>query len=133
MVRVPALADRAFLIGLLFVATIMIVSVLERTREIGMLRAIGISRRSVFIQVLTESMVLVLLGALVGIAPGYYGAVWAADRISGDIGVTIELGFSTTFVLQAMAWVLLVGVLFAMYPAMVAVRMNIVKAITSTQ
>ena len=127
-----AVGSGSMLIGLLFVATIMIVSVLERTREIGMLRAIGISRRSVFSQVVTESMVLVLVGALIGILPGYYGAVWAADRISSNIGVTIELGFTVSFVAWSLFWVLLVGLLFAMYPAYVAVRMNIVKAITST-
>jgi putative ABC transport system permease protein len=127
-----AIGSVSMMIGLLFVATIMIVSVLERTREIGILRAIGISRRSVFSQVLTEAMVLVLLGALIGIAPGYFGAVWAAERISTNVGVSIDLGFSTAFVIQALFWVFLVGVLFAMYPAYVAIRMNIVKAITSS-
>lgn len=127
-----AIGSVSMLIGLLFVATIMIVSVLERTREIGMLRAIGISRRSVFSQIITEAMVLVLVGALIGIAPGYFGAVWAAERISTNVGVSIELGFSITFVIQALFWVFLVGVLFAMYPAYVAIRMNIVKAITSS-
>jgi putative ABC transport system permease protein len=126
-----AVGSVSMLIGLLFVATIMIVSVLERTREIGMLRAIGISRRTVFTQVLTESMVLVLAGALVGIAPGYYGAVWAAGQISQDIGVDIELGFSFGFVAKALIWVLLIGALFAMYPANIAVRMNIVRAVTT--
>ena len=126
-----AVGSVSMFIGMLFVATIMIVSVLERTREIGMLRAIGLSRRTIFSQVLTESMILVLLGALVGIAPGYYGAVWAADRISEDVGVDIALGFSTGFVVQALFWILVVGALFAMYPAYVAVRMNIVRAITS--
>jgi putative ABC transport system permease protein len=121
------------LIGMLFVATVMIVSVIDRTREIGMLRAIGISRRTVFIQVLQESMILVLLGGLIGIAPGYFGAVWAADQISEDVGVEISLGFSTGFVAQALFWILVVGGLFAMYPAYVAVRMNIVRAITSAR
>jgi putative ABC transport system permease protein len=126
-----AVGSVSLFIGLLFVATIMIVSVLERTREIGMLRAIGISRRTVFLQILSESMVLVLAGALIGIPFGYYGAVWAADQISSDIGVDIELGFSLTFVVRALIWVLVVGALFAMYPARIAVRMNIVRAITS--
>jgi ABC-type lipoprotein release transport system permease subunit len=128
-----AVGSVSMFIGMLFVATIMIVSVIERTREIGMLRAIGISRRTVFTQVLTESMILVLLGALVGIAPGYYGAVWAAGRISQDVGVDIALGFSTGFVVQALFWILVVGLVFAMYPAYVAVRMNIVRAITSAR
>lgn len=128
-----AVGSVSMFIGMLFVATIMIVSVIERTREIGMLRAIGISRRTIFIQVLTESMILVLVGALIGIAPGYYGAVWAADRISEDVGVEIALGFSPGFVLQALFWILVVGAVFAMYPARVAVRMNIVRAITSAR
>ncbi|UCC93000.1 MAG: ABC transporter permease [Thermoplasmata archaeon] len=128
-----AVGSVSMFIGMLFVATIMIVSVIERTREIGMLRAIGISRRTVFTQVLTESMILVLVGALIGIAPGYYGAVWAAGRISQDVGVDIALGFSTAFVSEALFWILLVGLVFAMYPAYVAVRMNIVRAITAAR
>ncbi len=128
-----AVGSVSMLIGLLFVATIMIVSVLERTREIGMLRAVGISRRSIFLQVFVESMVLVLAGALIGIAPGYYGAVWAAGSISARIGLNIVLGFSGAFVLKALGMVLAVGALFAMYPAFTAVRMNIVRAITGTR
>jgi putative ABC transport system permease protein len=128
-----AVGSVSMFIGMLFVATIMIVSVIERTREIGMLRAIGLSRRTIFLQVLTESMILVLVGALIGIAPGYLGAAWAAERISQDVGVDIALGFSTSFVAQALFWTLLVGALFAMYPARVAVRMNIVQAITSAR
>ena len=127
-----AVGSVSMLIGLLFVATIMIVSVLERTREIGMLRAIGISRRTVFLQVIAESMVLVLAGSLIGIAPGYYGASWAAGEISDDIGISLHLGFDTTFMVEVLALVLLVGVLFAIYPARVATRMNIVQAINST-
>lgn len=127
-----AVGSVSMFIGMLFVATIMIVSVLERTREIGMLRAIGLSRRTVFNQVMTESMVIVLVGALIGIAPGYFGAVWAAERISQDVGVDIQLGFSPAFVAQALFWILVVGALFAMYPARVAVRMNIVRALGST-
>jgi putative ABC transport system permease protein len=126
-----AVGSVSMFIGMLFVATIMIVSVIERTREIGMLRAIGISRRTIFIQILTESMILVLLGAIIGIAPGYYGAVWAAGQISEDIGVDIQLGFSPEFVAKALFWILVVGAVFAMYPAYVAVRMNIVRAIGS--
>ncbi|NIP33348.1 MAG: FtsX-like permease family protein, partial [Thermoplasmata archaeon] len=128
-----AVGSVSMFIGMLFVATIMIVSVMERTREIGMLRAIGLSRRTIFLQVLTESMILVLVGALIGIMPGYLGAVWAAGQISEDVGVDISLGFSTTFVAQALFWTLLVGAVFAMYPARVAVRMNIVRAITSAR
>jgi putative ABC transport system permease protein len=128
-----AVGSVSMFIGMLFVATIMIVSVIERTREIGMLRAIGLSRRTIFLQVLTESMILVLVGALIGIAPGYLGASWAAGRISQDVGVDINLGFSTPFVFEALGWTLLVGAVFAMYPAYVAVRMNIVRAITSAR
>ena len=128
-----AVGSVSMFIGMLFVATIMIVSVMERTREIGMLRAIGLSRRTIFVQVLTESMILVLLGALIGILPGYMGATWAAGQISQDVGVDINLGFSMSFVAEALFWTLLVGSLFAMYPARVAVRMNIVRAITSAR
>ena len=125
-----AVGSVSMLIGLLFVATIMIVSVMERTREIGMMRSIGISRRSIFLQVFEESMVLVLAGALAGVLPGYWGASWAASYISTRIGLTIQLGFSTAFVAQSIILVLAVGALFAMYPAMTAVRMNIVRAMT---
>jgi len=128
-----AVGSVSMLIGLLFVATIMIVSVMERTREIGMMRSIGISRWSIFLQVFEESMVLVLVGALIGVLPGYWGASWAASYISTRIGLTIQLGFSTAFVARSLLLVLAVGALFATYPAITAVRMNIVKAVTGAR
>ena len=128
-----AVGSVSMLIGLLFVATIMIVSVMERTREIGMMRSIGISRWSIFLQVFEESMVLVLAGALIGVLPGYWGASWAASYISTSVGIEIQLGFSTAFVSQAILLVLAVGALFATYPAMTAVRMNIVRAMTGAR
>ncbi|MCJ2540614.1 MAG: ABC transporter permease [Candidatus Thermoplasmatota archaeon] len=75
-----AVGSVSMFIGMLFVATIMIVSVLERTREIGMLRAIGLSRRTIFSQVLTESMILVLLGAELVLTPGPLGMPGAVER-----------------------------------------------------
>jgi ABC-type antimicrobial peptide transport system permease subunit len=57
----------------------------------------------------------------------------AGPHLFGKRGVDIALGFSPPFVAQALFWTLLVGAAFAMYPAYVAVRMNIVQAITSAR
>lgn len=116
-------------IGLLFVACVMMISVSERTRDIGILRAMGISRRSIFLMVLGESAVLVVLGAVAAVAPGYYGAQALGGFVATSQGVAPTfVTFSPGLVGQALLWVVAFGVVAALFPAWRATRVPVVDA-----
>jgi putative ABC transport system permease protein len=102
---------------------IMLVSVTERTREIGVRMAIGAKPRHILAQFLVESLMLSLLGGLLGVAIGWAGARELSTRfgwtmlIRPDI-VVIAVGFSA-----------LVGVVFGLYPARKASKLDPIQAL----
>ncbi|MFP3967287.1 FtsX-like permease family protein [Actinomadura fulvescens] len=104
-------------------------SVIERTREIGLLRAIGISRRQLRRMIRVESIVIAVFGAVLGIGIGVtFGA--ALQRALKDQGLTvlaIPFGTLTVFVVVAA----IIGVLAALWPAWRAGRMDVLKAIST--
>jgi putative ABC transport system permease protein len=118
----------ALIVGAIAVANTMLMSVFERTREFGVVRAVGARPRFLFALVLAESVVLSLMGAVVGVALGYGGAaivnVFAIDLISLEVAaVTPRLvGFA---VLVAAGMGLLAGLL----PAGRAARVPIAVAV----
>jgi ABC-type antimicrobial peptide transport system permease subunit len=119
----------SIIIGLLFVACIMLISVYERINEIGMLRAIGISRYTIFKWVLIESVLLI--GILVGFFPGYIGAEFLGDYISNDIGIDEDLtAFSPTLIMWSFLSMLALGTLISLIPAIRASFMKITEAIS---
>jgi ABC-type antimicrobial peptide transport system permease subunit len=127
-----AIAWVSITIGILFVASIMIMSVNERKNEIGMMRAIGVSRRTIFSNILLESFLIVSLGALVGIIPGYFGSIWLGDYISDIYGYNRALtAFTIPMVLYAFFQLLAIGGIVSIYPAFKASRMNIQEVIRS--
>jgi ABC-type lipoprotein release transport system permease subunit len=121
-----AIASVSLIIGVLFVTCIMIMSVNERKNEIGMMRAIGISRKSIFTNILFESILIVCLGALIGIIPGYFGSAWLGQYISEIYGYNRSLtAFTLSMVSTAFLQLLIIGGLVSLYPAWKASRMNI--------
>jgi len=125
-----AIGGVSLMIGLLFVTCIMFMSILERTNEIGMLRAIGVSKRTIFLQILAESMVIVVLGAALGIIPGYFGSLWGAAYIKSTIGTSETLVlFKLRSVGQLFVEVILLGGLVSMIPAWRAMSMDIIKSL----
>ena len=125
-----AIGGVSLMIGLLFVACVMFMTILERTNEIGMLRAIGISKRTIFLQILAESIIIVIIGAAVGIVPGYFGSLWGADYIRTTVGTseTIVL-FSLPAVGQLFVEVILLGGLVSIFPAWRAMSMDIIRSL----
>ncbi|MEU5880823.1 ABC transporter permease [Spirillospora sp. NPDC047279] len=104
-------------------------SVIERTREIGLLRAIGISRRQLRRMVRIESIVIAVFGALLGIGIGvaFGAAVQSALEDQGLTVLSVPAGTLAVFVVIAVV----IGVLAALWPAWRAGRMDVLKAIST--
>jgi putative ABC transport system permease protein len=123
MIAFPGLVSIALVVGGIVIMNIMLVSVTERTREIGIRKALGAKRRDIHIQVLVESATLSLLGALIGIGIGVVLAqiVQALSPLPAAIA-PLWMGIS---VLMGMG----VGVLAGIYPAARAARLDPVVAL----
>jgi ABC-type antimicrobial peptide transport system permease subunit len=121
----------AVIIGLLFVACVMLISVYERINEIGMLRAIGISKLTIFRWVMLESVVLIILGVLVGFLPGYFGSKLLGEYLSNNIGISQELtAFSPGLIFGSFLGMLVLGSIISLIPAIRASTMRVRAAIS---
>ncbi|MDG6220171.1 MAG: FtsX-like permease family protein [Candidatus Thermoplasmatota archaeon] len=125
-----AIGSIAFMIGLLFVVASMVITVDERRGEIGMLRAIGFSSKTVFSLFFTESVILVLLGTLGGIGAGYLFNGYLGSYMERTFGITLETGVFQNEVLgQYFMLVLMMGSLASLYPAAKACRASVINAL----
>lgn len=119
----------SLLIGTLFVACVIVMSVFERTNEIGMMRAIGISKMTIFIWIFREAFFILISGAILGIAPGYIGAKLLSDYFSASYGLGIPLMlFTPETVLKSIVLIILIGGVVCSLPAWISTKMNILKA-----
>ena len=124
-----ALLGLAIVIAVLGIVNTLGLSVMERTREIGLLRAVGLSRLQLRRMVRLESMTIALLGALLGIVLGVVAGV-AIQRSLVDDGIT-ELAIPWLSLLIFVVLAGIVGVLAALVPAWRASRMNVLEAIAT--
>ena len=120
---VAAVASVSLLVGGIGIMNIMLVSVSERTREIGLRMAVGARNRDILGQFLVEAVTLSLLGGLAGIALGIAAAIGIAEFADWRIHL------SPKSVLLAAAFAGAVGVFFGFYPARKAARLNPVEAL----
>jgi putative ABC transport system permease protein len=111
------------LVGGIGIMNIMLVSVTERTREIGIRKAIGAKKRDILIQFLIESMVLSGLGGVLGIGIGIGAALGASSVFKMDIV------FSLNIILIAFFFSVIIGVLFGMFPANKATKLKPIEAL----
>ena len=118
-----AVAAVSLVVGGIGIMNIMLVSVTERTREIGIRLAIGALERQVLSQFLVEAVVLSLFGGVVGIVLGL-GLAWFATRAMG-VPFTVDV----TIVLVAFAFSALVGIVFGYFPARRAARLDPIEAL----
>jgi putative ABC transport system permease protein len=117
------IAAVSLLVGGIGIMNIMLVSVTERTREIGIRMAIGATTRAILSQFLIESLLLCFIGGLIGVLLG-----WGASQVLGTVAdlqvkvspwlVAISLGFATT-----------IGLVFGYYPARIAANANPIDAL----
>ena len=119
-----AIAGISLLVGGIGIMNIMLVSVTERTREIGLRKAVGAKRRDILLQFLIESVVLSLLGGLLGIAIGALGA-YAISTLQTDLTAVV----TPQSILLATGFSAAVGLFFGIYPATRAARLNPIEAL----
>ena len=121
-----ALLGLSVIVSLFGVINTLVLSVFERTRELGMLRAIGMTRRQVRRMIRHESIVTALIGATLGIGVGMFLAVLTTTALS-KYGVVFAVPYGTLVVFVGIA--ILAGVLAAILPARRASRLNILNAL----
>src|SRR3990167_4464109 len=120
---IVAISGISLIVGGVGVMNIMLVSVTERTKEIGLLKSIGAKEKDILTQFLVESMVMTLAGGVIGIILGVAGAFF------------VSLAFKIPFVVSVPAIVIaagvsiLVGIVFGLYPARRAARLSPIDAL----
>jgi putative ABC transport system permease protein len=122
-VLLASIAIVSLVVGGIGIMNIMLVSVTERTREIGLRRAVGARRRDILTQFLIEAVAVSLAGGLAGIAVGVGGA-WAIGYFAGWLAP-----IQARAVLPAFLFAAAVGVFFGFYPARKASRLNPIDAL----
>ena len=118
-----AIASVSLLVGGIGIMNIMLVSVTERTREIGLRLAVGARARDVLRQFLVEAVMLSLIGGAIGIAVGMFGAQAIANSFQWPTRV------SSNAIVLAFAFSAAVGVFFGYYPARQAARLDPIEAL----
>ena len=139
-----AVASISLLVAGVGIMNIMTVSVMERTREIGILKAIGARSRTVLSMFLTETILIGLMGGIIGILSGYGLSYVLAYGLSGLMqfqqqnpnpqgsetqGITITPIFSPEWTIIALLFAILVCVIFGLYPARKAAKLDPVQAL----
>lgn len=117
------IAGISLLVGGIGIMNIMLVSVTERTREIGIRKAIGAKRRDIMIQFLIESLVISGLGGIIGVLLGMGGT-----SLLGSV-MKIPLTISLNIVVIATCFSAAVGIIFGLYPANKASRLRPIEAL----
>lgn len=117
------IAAISLLVGGIGIMNIMLVSVTERTREIGIRKALGAKNKNILFQFLMESLSLSSIGGVAGIGFG-----WVATYFLAQYG-NWPFIISTISVIIAFSFALFIGIFFGLYPAMKAAKMNPVDAL----
>lgn len=113
----------SLIVGGIGIMNIMLVSVTERTREIGVRKAIGARRRDILLQFLIESMMIGLIGGLIGVL---------ASLVAGIVMMYVmnwQVAFKLYFILLSFSFSLVVGVFFGIYPARKASKLSPIHAL----
>lgn len=116
-----AIAAISLVVGGIGISNIMLVSVTERTREIGLRKAVGATSKNILYQFLTEAIILSLLGGIIGVTLGIVGSLIIGRFLATTVplwAIALSLGFST-----------LIGIIFGVAPAIRAARLEPITAL----
>ncbi len=117
----------SLIVGGIGIMNIMLVSVTERTREIGIRKAVGATREDILVQFLIEGVTLTTAGGLIGVLLGLGVTALVSDI---DIGEwTLNPVVSLDAVMLALSFSTVVGIVFGLYPARRAARLNPIEAL----
>ena len=122
-IGVAAVSSIALIAAGIGIMNIMLVSVTERTREIGIRRAIGARKRNILTQFLTEAVVLCELGGLIGVAAGLIAGNIAAQVLNLPVVIPVDWVFLGLLICSA------VGIIFGVYPATKAANLDPIESL----
>lgn len=122
---ISSIAVISLIVGGIGVMNIMLVSVTERTREIGVRMAVGARRSDIVAQFLTEAVLVCLLGGLLGVALALGGGA-----LLGQLGADLRLVYSAPTIVLAFLSSTLIGIVFGFLPARSAARLDPVDALS---
>ncbi len=122
-ILLAAVAGISLLVGGIGIMNMMLTSVTERTKEIGLRKAIGAKRRDINMQFLAEAVALTFVGGLIGVGLG-----WGISFIVTSLGI-IQTSISISSVLLAFGVSAAIGIIFGYYPARRASRLNPIEAL----
>ncbi len=121
---ISVIAGIALLVGGIGVMNIMLVSISERTREIGTRKALGATNGSIRLQFIIEAMVLCLIGGIIGVIIGVSGGALAAKLMEAEAHPSISS------IIESVGFSMAIGLFFGYYPANKAAKMNPIDALT---
>lgn len=130
-VLIMLVAGISLFVGGIGVMNIMLVSVTERTREIGIRKALGARTSSVLTQFLVESATISLVGGMIGTVIGLVGAELICLVLTQTMGETINADFNILFILGIALFSMSIGVIFGIIPARKAAKYNPIDALRS--
>ncbi len=121
---ISIIAGIALLVGGIGVMNIMLVSISERTKEIGIRKALGATNNSIRLQFIIEAMVLCLIGGIIGVIIGVTGGSIAAKAMDAQAHASIAS------IVESVGFSMAIGLFFGYYPANKAAQMNPIDALT---
>ena len=124
-----AIAAISLLVGGIGIMNVLLASVTERTREIGIRKAVGARRRDIVLQFLSESVAITGTGSALGLLLGVGGAFGITAAMRASLSAPIYAGLSVSTLVVAAASAVIVGLSFGTYPALRASRLSPIDAI----